>query len=86
LNEIYRNDFTAKIPKLNIAICFFSGKYDLTVNINLAKEYFNQLEAPVKRFYTFDKSAHSPIFEESKKVMEILKKDVLNSTCNLADK
>ena len=86
LNEICRNDFTAKIPKLNIAVYFFSGKYDLTVNINLAKEYFNQLEAPVKGFYTFDKSAHSPIFEEPQKVKDILEKDVLNRTCNLADK
>jgi hypothetical protein len=58
----------------------------LTVNINLAKDYLRKLEAPVKGFYTFDKSAHSPIFEEPEKVKEIIEKDVLNGTCSLADK
>lgn len=86
LNEICINDFTTKVPKLDLASYFFSGKYDLTVNINLAKDYFNKLEAPIKGFYTFEKSAHSPIFEEPQKVMEIIEKDVLNCTCNLADK
>jgi pimeloyl-ACP methyl ester carboxylesterase len=86
LKEICTNDFTVTVPKLDIPVYFFSGKYDLTVNINLAKDYLRKLEAPVKGFYTFDKSAHSPIFEEPEKVKEIIEKDVLNGTCSLADK
>ena len=86
LNEICADDFTAKVPKLDIPVYFFSGKYDLTVNIDLAKDYLSKLEAPVKGFYTFQESAHSPIYEEPLKVKEIIEKDVLNNTCTLADK
>jgi len=86
IKEILLSDFTKEVQRLDIPIYFFSGKYDLTVNINLAKDYFNKIEAPVKGFYTFDKSAHSPLFEEPKKVIEVIEKDVLNNTCNLADK
>lgn len=86
LDEILLNDFSKMVPKLDIPVYFLSGKYDLTVNINLSKAYFEKLEAPIKGFYTFEESAHSPIFEESKKVKEIIEKDVLNRTTSLADK
>jgi len=40
----------------------------------------------VKGLYTFESSAHSPTFEEPKKVLKILREDVLAGTNNLADK
>jgi len=67
-------------------VYFFSGKYDLTVNVNLAKAYLDKLQAPVKGFYTFDNSAHSPLFEESARVRQIIENDILKDTCSLADK
>jgi len=51
----------------------------------LSKEYLEKLQAPIKGFYTFMESAHSPIFEEPQKLKEILIKDVLNRSANLAD-
>lgn len=42
--------------------------------------------APLKGFYTFEQSAHSPVFEEPGKVMTILREDVLNGANRLADK
>ena len=44
-----------------------------------------KLKAPVKGFYTFEYSAHSPFFEEPKKMLHILQKDVLAGTNSLAD-
>jgi hypothetical protein len=44
-----------------------------------------QLNAPVKGFYTFGQSAHSPIFEEPEKMNLILDSDVLSGTNRLAD-
>jgi hypothetical protein len=52
----------------------------------MAKDYFEKLRAPVKGFYTFEHSAHSPIFEESEKVQKILLEDVLAGTNRLADR
>ena len=83
--EIIQADIPAKIPGLEIPVYFFSGRYDLTVNKDLSKEYLKKIEAPVKGFYTFNKSAHSPMYEEPRKLNEILVKDVLNSSTTLAD-
>jgi len=86
INELLTTDFTEKVTKLEIPVYFFGGKYDMTVNTDLSKAYLEKLQAPVKGFYTFNESAHSPIYEEPQRVREILVQDVLNHTTNLADK
>lgn len=86
INEMLETDFTIKVPKLDIPVYFFSGKYDLTVNIDLAKAYLTKLDAPMKGFYTFNNSAHSPLFEETELVKLIIETDVLKNKNSLADK
>jgi len=86
INEMLDTDFTSTIPALEIPVYFFSGKYDMTVNINLSKAYLNKLQAPLKGFYTFSNSAHSPLFEEPELVRQIIEKDILNNKNSLADK
>lgn len=70
----------------SVPVYFFHGIDDYTCSYELAKEYFNSINAPVKGFYTFGNSAHSPIFEEPDKMREILIRDVLNSKTESADK
>ena len=86
INEMLETDFASKVPKLDIPVYFLSGKYDLTVNIDLSKAYLAKLEAPLKGFYTFNNSAHSPLFEEPELVRKIIEKDILNKDNSLADK
>jgi hypothetical protein len=43
------------------------------------------VDAPVKGFYTFHHSAHSPMFEEPAWMREIMHGDVLRGTTMLAD-
>jgi pimeloyl-ACP methyl ester carboxylesterase len=74
------------VPELKIPVYFFEGIYDYTCSYSEAKSYFEKLKAPVKGFYTFGKSAHSPIFEEPLKVREIMLHDILNGGAGLADK
>jgi pimeloyl-ACP methyl ester carboxylesterase len=85
IDELFSADLPASIPKLEIPVYFFSGIYDLTVNHDMSKKYLEQLQAPVKGFYTFTQSAHSPIFEEPQRLKEIILKDVINGTTTLAD-
>ncbi len=85
-NMILTTDLSRQVPELKIPVYFFHGIYDYTVSYNLAKDYFEKLKAPVKGFYTFDQSAHSPLFEEADKVGKILLTDVLNGRISLADK
>lgn len=83
--QVINSDIPTMIPRLDLPVYFLSGKYDLTVNNNLVREYLKELESPVKGFYIFEKSAHSPLFEEPARLKEILIKDVLNQTTSLAN-
>ena len=74
-----KNDF--KIP-----VYFFHGVYDYTCSYELAKKYFNKINAPIKGFYSFDQSAHSPLLEEPEKMNRILINDVKDLRTDLADK
>jgi pimeloyl-ACP methyl ester carboxylesterase len=85
-DEAFATDLTGQITELAIPVYFFSGIYDYTVNYGLAKDYFEELKAPLKGFYTFEQSAHSPMFEEPEKVQRILLEDVLAGTNQLADR
>ena len=78
-------DLGQQVTKLDVPVYFLHGLYDYTCAYPLAKEYFEKLDAPVKGFYTFESSAHSPMFEEPEKVQKILLEDVVNRTNTLAD-
>jgi pimeloyl-ACP methyl ester carboxylesterase len=85
-DDMITTDLSKDITEFDIPVYFFSGIYDYTVNYTLAKDYFEKINAPIKGFYTFEQSAHSPIFEEPEKAMMILQQDVLTGTNGLADK
>jgi pimeloyl-ACP methyl ester carboxylesterase len=78
-------DLTVTVPKLLVPTYFLSGTYDYTVSCQLAESYFKKMQAPVKGFYLFQNSAHSPMFEEPDKFMSIMREDVLAGKNSLAD-
>lgn len=84
-NEMIATNLIEKVNEINIPVYFFHGIYDYTVSYPLAKMYFEAIHAPLKGFYTFENSAHSPIFEEPEKVKTILLSDVLQGLNSLAD-
>jgi len=84
-SEMMVIDLRTQILNLEIPVYFLNGKYDYTVSSSMAKEYFDNIQAPVKGFYWFDQSAHSPLFEEPEKVRSIIVEDILFLKNNLAD-
>jgi pimeloyl-ACP methyl ester carboxylesterase len=84
-DEMIATDLMKQIQKLDLPVYFFHGKYDYTVSYPLAKAYFDELQAPIKGFYTFDHSAHSPMFEEPGKMKQIIQEDVLARKNSLSD-
>lgn len=84
-DEMVTTDLTKQVTTLAIPVYFFHGIYDYTVSYTEAKAYFAQLKAPVKGFYSFEHSAHSPIFEEAYRVQTIMQEDVLMGQSHLAD-
>ena len=78
-------DLRNQVPRLEVPVYFFEGVHDYTCNAALAREYFDGLKAPVKGFYRFDHSAHSPLFEEPDRLRHQLREDVLQGKNLLAD-
>ncbi|GCF94167.1 alpha/beta hydrolase [Enterococcus florum] len=64
------------IKKLDVPVYLLEGKYDYQVSQKLAQDFYEQLEAPDKKFYLFEHSAHSPNMEEPKEFMKAIKEIV----------
>jgi pimeloyl-ACP methyl ester carboxylesterase len=84
-DEMLAVDLAERVTELALPAYFFHGVYDYTVNYQLAMDYVEALKAPLKGFYTFDRSAHSPVMEEPRKTQRIMREDVLAGTSSLAD-
>lgn len=71
-DAIHFNAFS-DAKSLPIPVYFFAGQYDRTCCYSLQKKYYEMVDAPEKYFYTFEESAHSPLYEEPEKAEEIFK-------------
>jgi pimeloyl-ACP methyl ester carboxylesterase len=84
-DEMLATDLAERVTELALPAYFFHGIHDYTVSYPLAKDYFERLKAPLKGFYSFDRSAHSPTLEEPGKARRIMRQDVLAGANSLAD-
>lgn len=84
-DQMQITDLSQQVTEFALPVYFFEGVYDYTCSHKLAKEYFEKINAPVKGFYRFEQSAHSPMFEEPEKMLMVMLKDVLARTNTLAD-
>ena len=84
-DKVLRTNLSTVVPSLGIPVYFFHGRYDYTCSYDLARQYFGKLDAPLKGFYTFKHSAHSPVLEEAEKARSILREDVLAGSTAHAD-
>lgn len=57
-------DFFKQIPEVKVPVFFISGAYDYNTPWELVERYTNTINAPYKEFIKFEKSGHSPVFEE----------------------
>lgn len=83
--DLVRDDLSRRLTTFDLPIYVLAGRHDYTTNTELSRAYFDAIEAPVKGFYLFDNSAHSPLFENPAMAKAILLNDVLGTTNALAD-
>jgi len=57
-------DHATDFPVSTIPVYFIQGRYDYECPGELAEEYYNSLEAPVKSFTWFENSAHDVHYDE----------------------
>jgi pimeloyl-ACP methyl ester carboxylesterase len=79
-DDLINHNLMQESTSFEIPVYFFHGMFDYTCSFDLAKEYFDTIDAPKKGFYAFVNSAHSPIFEEPGQCVEIIEANILSRT------
>lgn len=76
-NEVIHANLFNEIDSMQVPVYIFHGKYDYTTPYCVAKDFYEQLKAPEKAFYSFENSAHSPVMEEVDKFNAIVREMAL---------
>ncbi|MHC1702505.1 MAG: alpha/beta hydrolase family protein [Tenuifilaceae bacterium] len=71
--EVINTNLFNEIDSMRIPVYILQGLYDYQTPSPVAKEFYNQLKAPVKEFFLFENSAHSPNMEEVEKFNQIVR-------------
>ena len=72
-------NFMEEAKELAVPVYLFMGKSDYNTVHDLAKAWFELLKAPSKKFISFDKSGHTPQWEEPEKFNQTFAKEVLGA-------
>ncbi|MFN8256969.1 MAG: alpha/beta hydrolase [Bacteroidales bacterium] len=70
--SVIHSNLVEKFDSVQVPVYFFQGKFDYQTPTSLAYEFYTKLKAPVKEFYLFENSAHSPMMEEIEKFNKIV--------------
>jgi pimeloyl-ACP methyl ester carboxylesterase len=62
--DVVPKPLEGEISKVSVPVFFFIGRHDLNTPSQLAAEYLDRLEAPLKAVVWFEQSAHFPFYEE----------------------
>lgn len=73
-------DFREDAPRLEVPYYMLDGAAELTARRDLALEWFDQLDAPLKRRFTFENGAHSVGFEHFEAFHQLMVDTVLPET------
>ena len=60
-----------------VPVVMLHGRFDLHTPYESALDYFNRIDAPHKRFVTFERSSHMIMFEEPGRMLMTLVNEVL---------
>jgi len=71
--EVLNKNLLNDIDSLQVPVYIFQGKHDYQTAYLIAKDFYDQLKAPHKEFFTFENSAHSPNIEEVDKFNSLVK-------------
>ncbi len=65
-------NLTVSLPKINCPVYFFVGRKDHQTNYSISEKYYNQLAAPKKDLFWFEKSGHLIPVTEPELMQEVV--------------
>ncbi len=78
--QLQETDFRRDVPALEVPVFVVEGAHESPGRADLAREWFERLEAPQKELVVFDRSGHTPHFDEPGRFHEFLVDTVLPRT------
>ena len=78
--QLYEIDFRDSVRRLEVPVYFLDGAAELDGRRAIALEWFDQLEAPAKKRFTFENAAHSVAFEQADEVQRLLTETIVPAT------
>lgn len=73
-------DLRSDVPRLDVPVFLLDGLAELRGRRDLALEWFEALQAPLKRRYTFENAAHSVAFEQFEALSRIAAEEIVPLT------
>ena len=58
--------------EFQLPVYILNGRHDYQTTHEIAYEYYQAIIAPKKRFVTFERSAHTPFYDEPERFMEVV--------------
>jgi pimeloyl-ACP methyl ester carboxylesterase len=74
--DVINNNLFLEIDSMQVPVYIFQGVYDYQTPYIVARDFFEQLKAPHKEFFTFENSAHSPVLEDVERFNGLIKRIV----------
>lgn len=78
--DVINEPISDAVTSREVPAFLFAGRYDYVTPSVLGVAYFKKLEAPCKKVFWFENSAHFPFYEEPKRFAEAMQ-DVRNLPC-----
>jgi pimeloyl-ACP methyl ester carboxylesterase len=78
--QLQEIDFRQDVPRLEVPVYIVDGEKELAGRRDLALEWVEQLEAPIKRVYTFENAGHAVAFEQFEAFHRIMTETVVPET------
>lgn len=76
---MHTTDLVELVPTLNLSVFILHVLYDYQTTHPQANRFYESVEAPYKKMYTFIHSAHTPFIEEEECFNTIIKDEVLKN-------
>jgi len=77
--QLSDTDFRVDVPSLEVPVYLVEGRHEAAGRSTLARTWFNALSAPDKRWVSFQKSGHTPPYDEPSRFAHLME-DVLASS------
>jgi pimeloyl-ACP methyl ester carboxylesterase len=78
--QLQEIDFRTDVPRLEVPFYLVDGTAELAARRDLALEWFERLDAPIKRILSLDGAAHAPALEQYEAFHRFLLETVLPQT------